>query len=121
VSGPMPRRSVASRCLALSGLFEAELLLELMLRHWGHPFATDSHFRTQLLEAAVESLKTSVAGKVLIEGIPPDQMNLVLAIWYAEWNSVNSGENEQVNERVQWLETVKRAVPSCFCDHDSLS
>src|ERR1700683_3539988 len=116
----MAKPSVASQCLALSGLFEAELLLELMLRHWGHPFANDSDFRVQLLEAAVEFLKISIDGKVLIEGIPPDQMNLVLAIWYAEWSSVNSGENERVIERTQWLEMVKRAIPSCFCDQDNL-
>lgn len=116
----MPDPSIASQCLALSGLFEAELLVKLMLRHWDHPFATDAQFREQLLETAVECLKTSVTGKVLIEGVPADQMNLVLAIWYSEWNSTNSGETELVTERTQWLEKVRRAIPSCFCDQDDL-
>ncbi len=116
----MNEPSIASRCLALSGLFEAELLLELMLRHWSHPFADNLDFRNQLLEAAVEFLRASVDGKTLLEGIPPDQMNLVMALWYAEWSSVNSGENERVGERTQWLENVKRAIPSCFCDQGNL-
>lgn len=117
----MAEPSIASQCLALSGLFEAELLLELMLRHWGHPFAEDEQFRDQLLESAVEFLKTSIDGKVLIEGIPPDQMNLVLAIWYTEWSSINSGENEKTGERTVWLEKVKRTIPSCFCDQGDLA
>lgn len=117
----MASPSIASQCLELSGLFEAELLLELMLRHWNHPFADDSHFREHLLEGAAESLRAAIDGKRLIEAVPADQMNLVLAIWYAEWNSVNFGESENVPERTKWLEIVRRSIPSCFCDQDSLS
>lgn len=116
----MAEPSIASQCLALSGLFEAELLVELMLRYWNHPFANDGAFRELLLEGAVESLRAAIDGKLLIEGIPPDQMNLVLAIWYAEWNGINSGENDHIEERSKWLESVKRAIPSCFCDQENL-
>src|SRR5260370_41132615 len=100
----MANPSIASQCLSLSGLVEAELLTELMLRHWGHPFAQDAHFRNQLLETAVEVLKASVAGKELIKGIPAQEMNLVLALWYAEWNDVNLAEAEEAEKRNQWLE-----------------
>jgi hypothetical protein len=116
----MAKPSIASQCLALSGLFEAELLTELMLRHWGHPFAEDPHFRNQLLEAAVEVLKMSLTGKELIKGVPPEEVNLVLALWYAEWNNLNMGEAEEAEQRNQWLEKIKHAIPSCFCDQKDL-
>jgi hypothetical protein len=51
--------SVAKRCLAFSGLFEAEVLIELMLRYWGHPLATDKDFRESLLESAASVLGTA--------------------------------------------------------------
>ena len=116
----MAKPSIAAQCLELSGLFEAELLLELMLRYWGHPFADDSEFREQLLETAVENIRLSISGRELMEDIPPDQMNLVLAIWYSEWNSAQPGENEHREERTEWLEKVRRAIPSCFCDQSDL-
>ena len=47
--------SIARASLKLSGLFEAELLLELMLRYWNHPLADDRDFRNNLLENAAES------------------------------------------------------------------
>src|SRR5262245_3796114 len=112
--------SIAERCYALSGLYEAELLVELMLRHWGHPMAADSDFRNELLESAVEVLKSSISGEELVEGVPPKQVNLVTAIWFAEWSSVSGGSSEQIEQRKLWLETVKRHIPSCFSDQDAL-
>jgi hypothetical protein len=47
-------RSIAKACLRMTGLFEAELLTELILRHWGHPLASDGEYRSQLLEAAAQ-------------------------------------------------------------------
>lgn len=116
----MSAESIASKCLALSGLFEAELLVELMLRFWKHPFADDSEFRNQLLESAVEYLGVSVDGKTLISGIPPSDFNLVMAIWYAEWADVESKSSDAFQERLAWLETVKRSIPSCFSDQGNL-
>jgi hypothetical protein len=95
----MAKPSVAKQCLALSGLYEIELLSELMLRYWNHPFASDADFRDQLLEAAVEVLKASIAGKRLIEYMPPSQMNFVSALWYAEWVNVTADEVEQSKKR----------------------
>jgi hypothetical protein len=91
-----------------------------MLRHWDHPFANDPDFRDQVLEAAVEWLKASVDGKVLMDGIPADEMNLVLAIWYAEWSSVQAGDDDEIPKRAHWLEAVRHAIPSCFCDQKDL-
>jgi len=49
--------AIADESLKYAGLFEAELLLELMLRHWSHPFASDANFRNELLETAVGVLQ----------------------------------------------------------------
>jgi hypothetical protein len=55
--------------LAFSGLYEAELLIELMLRHWQHPLAEDGEFRNNLLEGAADVLRSCVAGQPALEGI----------------------------------------------------
>jgi len=116
----MNEHSIAARCLALSGLFETELLLELMLRFWKHPLADDSEFRNQLLELAVELLRVAVDGHEVLQSIPPEEVNLVLAIWAAESNSANDSGSVQVTERIEWLERVKHAIPSCFASQDYL-
>ena len=36
--------SIAKESLRMTGLFEAEVLVELMLRHWKHLLATDRDF-----------------------------------------------------------------------------
>lgn len=118
--------SVASLSLKLSGLFEAELLTELMLRHWGHPLANDSEFRNLILESATEALRSAVGGQLLFEEVPAKKTSLVAAIWYAEWSSVTSETPESEAEHVtwqhrqDWLEKVRRALPSCFCSPDLL-
>jgi hypothetical protein len=111
--------SIAKRCLAFSGLFEAELLTELMLRYWNHPFAADADFRSELLERAASALRTCLAGQALMKDIPPLHMNFVAALWYAEWSDVEAGSQDP--DRRQWLERVQKALPSCFCGPDRLT
>jgi hypothetical protein len=113
--------SVARRCLELAGLFEAELLTELMLRYWRHPLADNSEFRNDLLEAATQALQTAAQGGRLLDSLSPENTNLVAAIWYAEWAAMRTSEVEDPSDihqqREQWLDNVKRAVPSCFTDN----
>jgi len=115
--------SIAEESLRMTGLFEAELLVELILRHWRHPLADDADFRIELLEQAAEALRLAVAGNELIPGLPPAKMSLVAAIWFAE-NSLSSGvrpeEAADTPARVAWLEAVRRSLPSCFCDPELL-
>jgi hypothetical protein len=115
--------SIAEESLHCAGLFEAELLVELMLRFWHHPRADDSDYRNHLLENAVEALRLAVSGQGLLEGIAAADTNLVAAIWYVEWQGLaNATETESTDfhARQQWLETVRRALPSCFCDPEEL-
>jgi hypothetical protein len=116
-------RSIAKACLQFTGLFEAELLTELILRFWNHPLAEDAGFRSSLLEAAAEALRAAIAGEQLFEDLEPKNVNFVAALWYAE-SIVISDANElpesQLELRRKWLDSVSRALPSCFCDPDSL-
>jgi hypothetical protein len=115
--------SIAEESLRYAGLFEAELLVELMLRFWHHPSADDSDYRNHLLENAVEALRLAVAGQGLLEGIAAADTNLVAAIWYVEWQSLANAtetEGKEFHARQQWLETVRRTLPSCFCDPEEL-
>jgi len=112
--------SIAKLSLKFTGLFEAELLVELMLRYWKHPWAADKDYRSALLETAAEALRGAIAGEELILGLPPKAMSLVAAIWYVESNSLDRGDDECTpairRSRQRWLDAVRRAVPSCFCD-----
>jgi hypothetical protein len=115
--------STAEESLRYADLFEAELLVELMLRFWKHPLADDEEFRNGLLESAVEALRAAINGDQLLEGLAPSDMNLVAAVWYVEWNSLmnaGEGESEKLHAREQWLDLVRRSIPSCFCDPDDL-
>lgn len=112
--------TVAEQCLALSGLFEAELLVELMLRYWEHPLAADEEFRNELLEGAAGVLRSCIAGQQMVKDLPPEQMNLVAALWYVEWNALSTGAADTQGLRKRWLDTVRQAIPSCFCPPDSL-
>jgi hypothetical protein len=50
-------------------------------------------------------------------------MNLVAAVWCAEWNGIGATDNEPIpfaEDRDTWLEAVRRALPSCFCNPDLL-
>jgi hypothetical protein len=116
----MGRHSIAKKCLAFSGLFEAELLLELMLRQWDHPHAADPAYRNELLERAMEVIRLSIAGTRVMEDVSPENMNFVAAVWYSEWNVCASGAADPGGKRKAWLEAVRRAIPSCFCDPELL-
>ena len=110
--------SIAKESLRMTGLFEAELLVELMLRYWKHPMAQDEAFRGQVLESAAQALRSAVKGQQLIEDVPAKKMNLVAAIWYVESVSLQADSQMSKTEyqaRESWLQTVRRALPSCFC------
>lgn len=116
--------SVASNAYRFCCSFQGELLVELMLRYWEHPFCEDRDFRNQLLESAADVLRASMGGECLLDGIPPDQVNFVAAVYYAESASTQSpsvrGSTEELEERLRWLQKVRSALPSCFCDQDDL-
>jgi hypothetical protein len=111
-------KSVAKKCLEMTSLFEAELLVRLMLHEWKHPFAQDEEFANGLLESASEALRSAVQGDQLIEDIPPKSLNFVAAVWYAEQCAVDheAGDAKSSEERIRWLMAVRRALPSCFCN-----
>jgi hypothetical protein len=110
--------SIAQKSLALCQMFEAELLLELMLRHWRHPLADDTEFRNHLLETATAVLDEAVRGTSLIEGVSPADMNFIAAVYYAELRASEETHDspEQHQAREVWLTNVRRCLPSCFCD-----
>ena len=115
--------SAAEESLRFTGLFESELLVELILRYWEHPRADDREFRNEILEAAAEALRASVDGQRLLEDVRPQNINLVAAIWYAEFLALGGDGGCSQDERVQrqeWLDKVRRAVPTCFCDPELL-
>lgn len=112
-------KSIATACLRFTGLFEAELLTELMLRFWDHPRADDDEFRSGLLESAAEVLRMSASGQRLIEELDPQKVNFVAALWHAESTSLAERGDIPQEERTQreaWLKALLKAVPSCFCD-----
>jgi hypothetical protein len=116
--------STAEESWRFCGLFEAELLLELMLRYWRHPLADKKEYRNELIESATEVLEASVGGTRLMEDVPPEQMNFVAAVWYAEWAGLQAAASEiaprERKAREKWLNVLRRAVPSCFCDQNDL-
>jgi hypothetical protein len=115
--------SVAKRSLQLTGLFEAELLVRLMLREWKHPLADDEEFRDQLLEAATEVLTVAVAGEIVLVDMKPESVGLITAICIAEKMTLNSDDSISEGDRAArqaWLDVIHKALPSCFCDPDLL-
>ena len=117
--------STVGDALRFCRAFEGELLIELMLRYWRHPLADDAGYRNSLIENAFEAIRASMDGKRLLEDVPPSQMNFVAAVWYAEWASLQSAYPEiaegERQQREIWLQVLRRAVPSCFCDQNDLS
>jgi hypothetical protein len=115
--------SVAQECLRFSALFEAELLIELMLRYWRHPLAENSDFRNSLLETAAAALQASLSGERLFDDLDPQNVNFVAAAWYSEWNSLGrgaEGDEAELESRRKWTEAVRHALPSCFCNPEFL-
>jgi hypothetical protein len=112
--------SIAEKSLAAAGLFEAEVLTELLLWRWDHPSKNDTEFRENLLEDAATVLRRAIAGERFIESVPPAEMNLIAAVWYVEWNTISSGEADPEGSRQRWLSLMRRALPSCFCSQADL-
>jgi hypothetical protein len=102
------------------GLFEAEVLVDLMLRYWAHPCAGDKEATNYLVEAAAEILKQARDGHAFIEGVDAEDMNFIAAVWYAEFCHVADSHDPDVAQRQAWLKQVRRALPSCFCDPSNL-
>jgi hypothetical protein len=115
------RKNLARRCYEHGNLFEAELLLELMLRYWHHPFADDADYRNNLHSGALEVLREAAKGRRFIQEVPPTQMNFVAAVWYVEWNSITENSDDPTRKRHKWLQNIRKALPSCFCDPDLLN
>ena len=90
--------STAKRCLAICPLFEAELLVQLMLNHWDHPFVDNESFVQGLLESATELLLAAAdetCTESFIEGLPTNEMNFVSAVWYVEWCGAQNNNRER--------------------------
>jgi hypothetical protein len=115
-------KSVAEKCLDMTSLFEAELLVRLILRQWNHPLAHDDEFANGLLEDTAGVLRNACDGEQLIPELLPPNMNFVAAAWYVEQCAVDIGgpDVEEIDGRRAWLEAIRRSVPSCFCDPDDL-
>jgi hypothetical protein len=115
--------ATADDSLKLASLYEAELLVELMLRYWRHPHRDDADYRNALLESAVGVLKASAEGTQFIDMVPPKAMNLVAAVWYVEWNALDEPavtDPSVRDERLEWVTAVRRSIPACFCDPQDL-
>jgi hypothetical protein len=115
--------SLAKLSLQLTGLFEAEVLVELMLRQWKHPLTDQAEFRDQLLEQATDVLTAAAAGEIVLDDMKPENIGLIAAICIAE--KVTLGTDDSISEaelaaRQAWLDAVHKALPSCFCDPDLL-
>jgi len=106
--------------IAFCGLFEAELLVELMLRHWNHPRAEDKEFRNYLLESTAEMLAQSQRGEQFIQEIRPEDMNFIAALCYVETCQIMDENAADTVERQAWLAKIRHALPSCFCNPDDL-
>ena len=63
-------KSIAQKSLEITSLFEAELLVRLMLRNWKHPIADDEEFANDLLEGASDALR----GAPLFEGLSKKEL-----------------------------------------------
>lgn len=112
--------SLAKRSFALTGLFEAEVLTDLLLWRWDHPYKLDAEFRHTLLENAAEVLRRSIVGERLMETVPPAEMNLIAALYYVEWSALVDGDDDPDGARHEWLNKVRRSLPSCFCPQSDL-
>jgi len=118
-------KSTVEKCLDMTSLFEAEVLVRLMLWRWKHPFADDEEYASGLLENASGILRGASQGEPFVEGVPPTDLNFIAAVWYAERCAIESGGDdmdtaETIKARKAWLSAVRRALPSCFCDPSDL-
>lgn len=114
--------NTARRCFEFCSLFEAEVLLRLMLERWEHPFAGDDDFRQELLETVTTVLEAAADASctdMFIEGLPTQQMNFVAAAWYSERCSLQHDSRYQ-RSREEWLDAIGKSLPSCFCSTNDL-
>lgn len=112
--------SIAQMSLTLAGLFEAEVLTELLLWRWNHPLRNDAEFRNNLLEDAAAALRRAIGGERLFGSVPASQTNLIAAIYYAEWTSLSDCGADPGGARQRWLDQLRRSLPSCFCPQEDL-
>lgn len=108
------------KAIGFCGSFEADALLLLMMRQWSHPKAGDHETMKEILERAAEVLQIAKRGESPIPELEPDDMNLIAAIWYAESCHAVDGHDQEALQLRQWLDSVRRAIPSCFVDPDTL-
>jgi hypothetical protein len=106
--------SIVDKCLSFTGLFEAEILTELLLWRWDHPLKDDAEFRNDLLESAAAALEEAAEGQKLFDELPAAETNLVAAIYFAEWSALNLGSEDPGGRRKAWLSQFRAAIPSCF-------
>lgn len=114
--------STASQCYAFCSLFESEVLLQLMMERWQHPFADNESYRSGLLESATELLSTAAeksCAQVFIESLTAQDMNFVAAVWYCEWCGIQD-DREQYEARQKWLNEMRSSLPSCFSSAELL-
>ena len=116
-------KTVAERSLDMASLFEAEIFLQLLLWKWRHPYADDAEFRNGLLEDATVALQNAAAGTQLFEEVPAKSLNFIAAVWYVESASIelSNPDPATVEMRKSWLSSIRRTLPSCFCDPSDLN
>ncbi len=117
--------SIASDAYHFCSTFEAEILLELLLRFWDHPYAAEREYRNDLIEKATETLASAMRGDQFIAELPAEQMNFVAAAWYSEFVGLEADIDtpglETNSLRQEWLDKVRSGLPSCFCEQDHLN
>jgi hypothetical protein len=109
--------SIAKNALRLASFFEAEVLVNLMLRFWKHPQYEKPGYASVLLDTASEVLLASSKGEKLIEDMKPADVNLIAAIVYAETSTLAGDPSIDRKDRMarqRWIAKVRRALPSCF-------
>lgn len=114
--------TTAARSWLLACSFEGELLLQLLLEKWHHPFAAEKEFAERLLEAAADVLHCATfdsKASEFIQGLPVHHMNFVAAIWYVERLEL-AHDPTQVELRQGWLDQLQSTLPGCFCHPNDL-
>jgi hypothetical protein len=116
--------SLPKLLLGFADTFEFELLVRLILVRWNHPHADDDEYNNSLLESALEVLRSADDGQQHIDSVPPQEMNLVAAMWYVEsvtdQVSVDETHEDRAGRRA-WMDSVRRSLPSCFCSSSDLT
>ena len=105
------------RALVLANSFEAEVFVHLLLGRWNHPLTDDADFRESLLESATLAIRASMDGESLLEPLKSQDLNFIAALWFAEWSTLQSLVKIPFCVELQgWLDSLRRSLPSCFCD-----